>query len=109
MRISTVFSAFAAGLALAGGALAADWQAVATAGGERVEIDKTRIMRSGPGRTVAWTRLLLGRELKDAGGSYTAVQAMNRYECEAGTFATLRRVYMNGDLAVREERISSPK
>jgi carbonic anhydrase len=109
MRISTVFSAFAAGLALAGSALAADWQAVAAAGGERVEIDKTRIMRSGPGTTVAWTRLLLGRELKDAGGSYTAVQAMNRYQCEAGTFATLRRVYLNGDLAVREERIGSPK
>jgi carbonic anhydrase len=109
MRISTVFSALAAALALSGSALAADWQAVATAGGERVEIDKTRIMRSGPGATVAWTRLVLGRELKDAGGNYTSVQAMNRYECEAGKFATLRRVYMNGELAVREEKISSPK
>jgi carbonic anhydrase len=96
-------------LALVGSATAADWQAVATAGGERVEIDKARIMRSGPGTTVAWTRLVLGRELKDGSSSYTAVQAMNRYDCEAGTFATLRRVYMNGDLAVREEKVASPK
>jgi carbonic anhydrase len=109
MRISTVFSAFAGILALSGSGLAADWQSVATAGGERVEIDKTRIMRSGPGTTVAWTRLVLGRELKDGGGSYTSVQAMNRYDCEAGKFATLRRVYMNGELAVREEKIGSPK
>jgi carbonic anhydrase len=109
MRISSAFSAFVACLALSGSALAADWQAVATAGGERVEIDKTRIMRIAPGRTVAWTRLVLGRELKDSGGSYTAVQAMNRYECKAGKFSTLRRVYMKGSVAVREERVRSPK
>lgn len=92
-----------------GSALAAEWQAVAIAGNERVEIDRARIMRSGPGTTVAWTRLVLGRELKDGGIGYTAVQAMNRYDCTAGKFATLRRVYMNGDLAVREEKIASPK
>ncbi len=109
MRISSAFLAFVASLALSGSALAADWQAVATAGGERVEIDKTRIMRVGKGRTIAWTKLVLGRELKDGGGSYTAVQAMNRYECEAGKFATLRRVYMKGDVAVREEKVASPK
>ncbi|MBI5784617.1 MAG: carbonic anhydrase family protein [Rhodocyclales bacterium] len=34
---------------------------------------------------------------------------MNRYECGAGEFATLRRIYMNGDVPVREEKISSPK
>ncbi len=109
MRISTVFSASVAAAALTGAALAADWQSVATAGAERVEIDKARIMRSGPGRTVAWTRLVLGRELTDAGGSYTAVQAMNRYECETGKFVTLRRIYMHGDVAVREEKVGSPK
>ena len=92
-----------------GSAFAADWQAVATAGGERVEIDKARIMRSGPGTTVAWTRLVLGRELKDDGGSYTSVVAMNRYECGAKEFATLRRIYMNGDMPVREEKVASPK
>jgi carbonic anhydrase len=109
MRISTTFSAFAAATVLASAAQAADWQQVATAGGERVEIDKARIMRTGPGQTVAWSRLVLGRELKDAGGSYTAVQVMNRYDCATGKFATLRRVYMKGDIAVREEKVGSPK
>lgn len=109
MRISTTFSAFAAAIVFSTAALAADWQQVATAGGERVEIDKARIMRTGPGQTVAWSRLVLGRELKDSGGSYTAVQVMNRYDCSAGKFATLRRVYMKGDVAVREEKVGSPK
>jgi carbonic anhydrase len=109
MRISTVFSAFAATAILSTAALAADWQPVATVGGERVEIDKSRIMRTGPGQNVAWTRLLPGRELTDAGGKYTSVQAMNRYDCQGQTFATLRRVYMNGDLATREEKVGSPK
>jgi carbonic anhydrase len=109
MRISTTFSAFVAASMLSSAALAADWQQVATAGDERVDIDKTRIMRTGPGQTVAWTRLVLGRELKDSGGSYTAVQVMNRYDCAAGKFATLRRVYMKGEVAVREEKVGSPK
>jgi carbonic anhydrase len=87
----------------------ADWQPVAVSGNERVEIDKARIVRTAPGHTTAWTRLVLGREVADAGGSYSAVQAMNRYDCQAGTFATVRRVYMKAANMVREEAISSPK
>jgi carbonic anhydrase len=86
-----------------------NWQAVATAGMERVEIDKTRIMRTAPSQVLAWTRLRLGREASDAGGSYTSVQAMNRYDCETRTFATLKRVYVEGERPLREERIGSPK
>jgi carbonic anhydrase len=85
------------------------WLAVVTAGGERVEIDRGRLMRTAPGRVLAWSRLVLGRELTDASGSYTSVQAMNRYDCEARTFATLKRVYFDGDKAVREESIGSPQ
>jgi len=109
MRISTAFSALAAMAAFASGAAAADWQSVATVNGERVEIDKARVMRTGPSVNVAWTRLVLGRELNDAGGAYTSVQAMNRYDCGNHTFATLRRIYMNGEQAVREEKVGSPK
>ena len=112
MRTSTVFSVSAALILLPVAAIAANWQPVAVAGGERVEIDKARIMRFATGKTVAWTRLILGRELADAGGSYTAVQAMNRYDCENHQFATLKRVYMGGpnhDRALREETVASPK
>jgi carbonic anhydrase len=112
MRTSTAFSVSAALILLPAAAIAANWQPVAVAGGERVEIDKARIMRFATGKTVAWTRLILGRELADAGGSYTAVQAMNRYDCENHKFATLKRVYMGGpnhDRALREETVASPK
>lgn len=92
--------------------LAANWQPVASAGGERVDIDKSRIVRNAQGTTTAWTRLLFGREMTDGSGSYTAVQAMNRYDCEARHFVTVKRVYMagsNGDRVVREETVSAPK
>jgi len=94
---------------LAAPARAAQWQTVATHAGERVQIDTTRIMRGATGATVAWTRLQLGRELADPGGAYTSVQAMNRYDCAGGRFATLRRVYRNGDKTVREEAVNAPR
>ena len=99
-------------LAAAGAAVAeaAEWQAVAARGAERVEIDASRIMRSAKGVAVAWSRLTLGRELADeGGGSYTAIQAMNRYDCASGRFATLERVYFHGDKAVREENVKNPR
>lgn len=88
---------------------AADWQPVAAANGDRVEIDKSRIMRTGPGKTTAWSRLVLGRDLKDAAGSYTAIQAMNRYDCETRSFTTVKRVYMQGEKALRDESVGAPK
>ncbi len=90
-------------------ALAATWQLVADANGERVEIDKGRILRTAEGKTTAWTRLQLGREMTEEGVRYTAVQAMNRYDCVARRFATVKRVYMQADKAVREETIAKPK
>ena len=113
MRIPvTAIAATLLAIVFSASAPAATWQSVAVSGGERVEIDKARIMRIATGKTVAWTRLVLGRELADANGSYSVVQAMNRYDCQNHTFATLERVYMsgaNGDKAVREEKIRSPK
>lgn len=101
-----------AGLALVcGGAAAANWQPVATYQGERVEIDKTRIARVGDGKTMAWNRLLLGREvaIPDSKETYSTVQALNRYDCEKGSFATMKRVFMHDDKVLRQETIDSPK
>ncbi|HZV54081.1 MAG TPA: surface-adhesin E family protein [Rhodocyclaceae bacterium] len=109
MRFPAAFFAAFVATTFANPVRAADWQPVTVVGGERVEIDKGRIMRTAPGETVAWTRLVLGRELADAGGSYTAVQAMNRYDCAGHRFATLKRVYMSDDKALREETVRSPK
>ena len=90
-------------------AQAASWQTVATHAGERVQIDTTRIMRGAGGVVVAWTQLQLRRELADPGGAYTSVQAMNRYDCAGGRFATLRRVYRHGDKTGREEAVNAPR
>ena len=94
-----------------GGASAANWQPVASYQGERVEIDKTRIARVGGGKTVAWSRLMLGRELQipDSKERYSTVQALNRYDCEKGSFATIKRVFQLGDKVVSQEAVAAPK
>jgi carbonic anhydrase len=109
MRVSAKFSVLAMAAVFSTAALAATWQPVADANGERVEIDKGRILRTAEGKTTAWTRLQLGREMTEGGVRYTAVQAMNRYDCVAKRFATVKRVYMLADKAVREENIAKPK
>lgn len=89
---------------------ASSWQPVVAANGDRVEIDQGRILRVGPGRVVAWTRLIPNGELRDGEGTvYSAIQAMNRYDCEGRSFATLRRVYLQGGRALHEEKVASPR
>jgi carbonic anhydrase len=109
MRISVVFSGLAVMAVCSTSTLAATWQPVAEANGERVAIDKGGILRTAKGKTTAWTRLELGRELSEKGIRYTAVQTMNRYDCAARNFSTVRRVYLLADKVVREELIDQPK
>lgn len=93
-------------------AAAADWQTVANLNGERVDIDKSRILRIGPGRTTAWARLSFGREMTDGVATYTTVQAMNRYDCEQRRFTTVRRIFLGGaagDRPVRSEIVAHPE
>ena len=104
-------AALLAALAVSATASAANWQLVASYRGERVEIDKARVARVGKGQTIAWNRLLLGRELTMPGSreSYSAVQALNRYDCDKGSFVTIKRVFLRQDKVVREEVVASPK
>lgn len=90
--------------------LAANWQQIASNGGERVEIDKARIARVGTGKMLAWSRLSFGRELQidDSPMGYTAVEALNRYDCSHQRFATLKRIYLNGSQGVRQESVDNP-
>jgi carbonic anhydrase len=89
---------------------AANWQPVDSYQGERVEIDKSRIARIGEGKTVAWSRLVLGRNLSVGEGSatYSTVEALNRYDCENRRFTTIRRVFLQGSKVVKQEPVSSP-
>jgi carbonic anhydrase len=89
---------------------AANWQLVASDGNERIEIDLSRIARASAGRTVAWSRLQLGREIQDGGKvSYNTVEAQNQYDCDGKRFATVKRVYWRNGKSVREETVAAPK
>jgi carbonic anhydrase len=84
---------------------ASDWHSVVTGKTETIDIDKARIAR-GAGGTTGWSRIFLGREVKDPGGVYNAIHAQNLYDCGGRRFTTLRRAYFNGDTLVREEAVS---
>ena len=109
MRISAIFLSLALVAAMSTRVSAATWEPVAEAKGERVDIDKSSILRTAAGKTTAWTRLQLGREVTEGGVSYSTVEALNRYDCTTRRYATVKRVYLRSDKAVREETVASPK
>lgn len=84
---------------------AANWQGVIAGQNETIEIDKARIAGSAGGIT-GWSRIILGRDVKDPGGVYNEIHAQNLYDCAGRRFTTLRRAYFNGDTLVREEPVS---
>jgi carbonic anhydrase len=84
---------------------AANWQSVVSGKAETIEIDKSRIARGTSG-TTAWSRIKLGQSVPDQAGAYNTIEAQNLYNCESGSFTTLRRVYFNGATQVREEAVT---
>ena len=107
MRSSRLKLLTALAAALAGSvAAAAQWQPVAAAKDDRVEIDQARVVRQPDGTSTAWTRLALGRDYIDEYGMrYTAIEALNRYDCGQRTIATLKRVYRRDAQTLREETV----
>ena len=89
-------------LGLAGAAHAASWRSVVIGKTETIDIDMARIQHGGDG-TTGWSRILLGREVKDPRGTYNEIHAQNLYDCDGRRFTTLRRAYFRGDTLVREE------
>ncbi len=101
-----ILLALAAALGV-GAAGAAQWVPVAAVKGDRIELDKSRIVRKADGKTTAWSRLALDRDFIDEQGMrYTAIEALNRYDCERHTFTTIRRVYRRDARVVREETVA---
>ena len=86
-------------------AQAANWKAVVTGKYEIIEIDKSRIAKSGSSVT-GWSRIKLERDVNDPGGVYNAIHAQNQYDCDGRRFTTLQRAYYNGEQMVREEAVS---
>ena len=98
-------------LTLAGAtqALAADWQNVAADKKRKIELDRASILQSDPGTKVAWGRIVLSEGEAEAAG-YASVKALNRYDCRNQTFATIKRVYLDGDAAVvKDEKVKVEK
>lgn len=89
----------------------AQWQAVATTAGSTVEIDKSRISRLSGGKTAAWTRLTLDHPVLDFENQirYTTVQALNHYDCAAGSFITQQRVYLLENRAQITEKVADKR
>lgn len=89
----------------------ADWHTVATEAGRSVELDKRRIDRLKGGKTAAWTRLTLDHAVLDFENRlrYTAVQALNHYDCAKNTFATQQRVFLHSGQEMKREKVSGPQ
>lgn len=87
---------------------AAQWDVVVRDRSRVVELDRTSILPSDPGTMVAWGRIVL-TEADQASTGYASVKALNRYDCKARSFSTVKRVYLDGDHNVlREERVTDP-
>lgn len=86
---------------------AADWQNVATDKGARIDIDRASLLPSDPGKKIVWMRLVMAPEDATREGYHT-LKALNRYDCRANRYATIKRVYLREDMTVmREERVES--
>lgn len=112
LSITAVALALLAGLPTVRAAPAAgQWQALSTAAGSIVEIDRSRISRLKDGKTAAWTRLTLDHPVLDFENQlrYTAVQALNHYDCARASFATQTRVYLLDGREMKQEKVAGPQ
>lgn len=91
-------------------AAAPDWRSLVSETGRRVDIDRASIKKDETGKTVAWGRIVLDKEVPDprSSAAYKVVQAYNRYDCSNRTFATLKRSFLRADGEVlREEDVKA--
>jgi len=111
MRTSQIKSLLALAAAIGTGAAGAgNWDPVVTLKGQSIELDKSRIGQLADGRATAWSRLALERDFIDETGMrYTAIEALNRYDCEKHSFTTLKRIYRRDGKQVRAETVGTPR
>jgi len=88
------------------------WQVIEKRESERIALDKARISRLPNGNTAAWSRLTLGFDIPDShtGVRYSAIEALNSYDCKKHEYLTLKRVYIDAKgQPVREEKVDTPR
>ena len=89
--------------------LAADWQNIASEKGARVDIDRASLLPSDPGKKIVWMRLVVAPDVAAREGYHT-LKALNRYDCRANRYSTIKRVYLREDMTVmREERVEGER
>lgn len=83
------------------------WQNLSAEAGRRVDVDRSSIRKDETGKTQAWGRLILDKEIPDtrSNENYRGIEALNRYDCENRSFVTLKRVFLkaNGEVLREEE------
>ena len=84
------------------------WQPVFAEAGRRVEIDSASVKKDAAGKVQTYGRVLFDKALPDAtsGGAYTILEALNIYDCEKRTFATLKRIYRKDEKNLLREETS---
>ncbi|MGE5489794.1 MAG: carbonic anhydrase [Actinomycetota bacterium] len=92
-------------------AVQAQWQKVASGGGETVSIDVGRIALTDSGRIQAWSRLALARPVEDAesGEAYNLVEVLNNYDCATGRYAPVKRIFLHGEKMLKVEPVYAAK
>lgn len=86
----------------------AAWQTVAAEPGKRLEFDPASIKKNDNGQVVVSGRIVLDKPVKDTktGELYRIVEALNRFNCDARSYTTIRRKYFKDeDDLLREEII----
>ncbi|MBA4092766.1 MAG: carbonic anhydrase [Candidatus Accumulibacter sp.] len=83
------------GAALLPVAASAAWQTLSAEQGKRIEIDRSSIKKDEGGKLFALGRIVLDRPITDArtASSYRIIEALSRYDCNARTYATVKRSY----------------
>ncbi len=83
----------------------AEWVTVAKDGQREIQLDMATVLAAEAGVRVAWGRVLLAPE-EAARLGYSAVRALNRFDCQRRTFVTVKRVYLDADgLPLRDEDV----
>lgn len=107
--LGRILAATVLALPLAASAVEDDgWVTVSRDGSRQIQVDRASIVQSDAGTRVAWARMVLS-PAEAAGAGFTAVLALNRYDCYNRGFATIRRRYLDADSVVlREEEVRDP-
>ncbi len=104
-RFSVALFAFFA-LMLPAWAIAA-WQPIANEPGKRLDIDRASIKKSEGGQAMALGRIVLDKPIKDTktAETYHIIEALNRFDCDARSYSTIKRKYFKDEENLLREEI----